>query len=99
VTLPPCLVKAVTGLPCPSCGLTRSGLALGHGDWPAAIHFHPLGPLFLVETLLVGVVLALRGWRGMPIKPAQPVVDRWLIANVTVLLGVWVARLATGWRG
>ena len=99
MTLPPCLLNTVTGIPCPSCGLTRSGLALGHGDIIDAFRFHPLGPLFAAEALLVGMVIAVRGWRGMPLKPAQPVVDRWLIANVTVLLGVWLARLATGWRG
>ena len=99
MTLPPCLFKTVTTLPCPSCGLTRSGLAMGQGDWLAAFRLHPLGPLFVAEALLVGVVLAVRGSRGMPLKPAQPIVDRWIIANVAVLLGVWLARLAAGWRG
>ncbi|HEX7880368.1 MAG TPA: DUF2752 domain-containing protein [Candidatus Eisenbacteria bacterium] len=99
MTLPPCLFKAVAGLPCPSCGLTRSGLAMGQGDWVAAFRFHPLGPLFVVEALAVGVFLAVRRSRGMSLKPAQPIVDRWIVANVTLLLGVWLARLASGWRG
>jgi len=33
-----CLIKGVTGIPCPSCGATRSVLSLLHGDiWHAIL--------------------------------------------------------------
>lgn len=49
---PLCLLKAITGLPCPGCGLIRSLVALGHGDLGAALYLHPLGP-FVGLVLLV----------------------------------------------
>jgi hypothetical protein len=37
-----CPFKAVTGLPCPTCGATRAVLAFLHGEWPAAFRLNPL---------------------------------------------------------
>lgn len=49
-----CAVLSLTGLPCPLCGMTRSTLALAHGDLAGAFGHHPLGPF-----LLLGLALAL----------------------------------------
>ena len=67
-----CLFYHLTGLPCPACGLTRSFVCLGHGQWRESLHWHPLGPpLFLVVGLLwlrCGVY-----WRrGVTILPLPP---------------------------
>jgi hypothetical protein len=43
-----CLFRRITGVPCPSCGLTRSWLAAGHGRPRDAVGFHPLGPVTMV---------------------------------------------------
>ena len=40
-----CLFKSITGLPCPSCGTTRAGLALLNGDPLEAIMINPMGVL------------------------------------------------------
>lgn len=51
--LPPiCLMRSVTGLPCPSCGLTRSFITMAHLDIDAARHFHHIGPGLFVFVLL-----------------------------------------------
>lgn len=43
-----CPFKALTGIPCPGCGLTRSFRAIALGQWDAALDFHLFGPaLFL----------------------------------------------------
>jgi hypothetical protein len=40
--LPPCLFRAALGLPGPSCGATRAGLALARGEPLAALVYQPL---------------------------------------------------------
>lgn len=58
----PCLFRALTGLPCPGCGMTHAWRALLHGDWLASWRFHPLGiPAFLLSWTAV-----LSPWIKMP---------------------------------
>jgi len=40
-----CPLKALTGFPCPSCGITKSIVYFYEGDWLKSISFHVLGPL------------------------------------------------------
>jgi hypothetical protein len=48
-----CLFKEVTGIPCPSCGATRSLMLLMRGDVRGAFLMNPLG--FLLAAALVVV--------------------------------------------
>ncbi len=47
-----CQFHRATGLPCPTCGLTRGVLALLHGDVLAAIGYNPLFMSILVMTAI-----------------------------------------------
>ena len=47
-----CLFKRVTGIPCPSCGSTRSVLSMLNGDFMAAIRWNPFGILLTMLLLL-----------------------------------------------
>ncbi|MDR0686354.1 MAG: DUF2752 domain-containing protein [Dysgonamonadaceae bacterium] len=59
-----CLFHRVTGVPCPSCGSTRSVLFLLKGDFLSALHANPLGyvvflpmvvfPLWILFDLICG---------------------------------------------
>ena len=53
--VPFCWFHSATGLPCPGCGLTRSVLAIGSGDFVAAWHFNPFG--YLVYAILVVLLM------------------------------------------
>lgn len=44
---PTCFVKEHTGKECPTCGLTRSIVAIYNGDFNRSFKFHPLGYLFV----------------------------------------------------
>ncbi|MEO9330280.1 DUF2752 domain-containing protein [Gordonia aurantiaca] len=85
-----CPFALLTGLPCPGCGLTRSWVALMHGDVAAAVRFNVFGPVFLVLTA-VTVVLAVATLvrrRGSPLANWR---DLALGRAGAVLLGVWLA--------
>ena len=45
-----CGFRRLTGRPCPSCGLTRSWQAAGHGRMREAVAYHPLGPLTMAAA-------------------------------------------------
>jgi hypothetical protein len=42
-----CPFRRITGMPCPGCGMTRSFVALAHGDLGAALASNRLGPLLM----------------------------------------------------
>ncbi len=44
----PCWFNKVTGLPCLTCGITRSLSLCAHGEWYAAFRMHLLGPLIFL---------------------------------------------------
>jgi len=58
---PLCPFHAITGLPCPSCGMTRGIRCLLHGNFAAAFFFNPLGMTALmgiaVYVIYAGVVV------------------------------------------
>lgn len=48
-----CFVKTVTGIPCPSCGSTRSMVELIRGHWLSALQLNPLGYVLLAGLLTI----------------------------------------------
>jgi len=55
-----CPFRAVTGVPCPGCGLTRATLELLRGDLSGSLRTHAFAPIFLgaLIIMLVSLVLA-----------------------------------------
>lgn len=47
-----CLLKNVTGIPCPSCGSTRALVALSSGDLSGIFRYNPIG-MIIAAILLV----------------------------------------------
>ena len=90
-----CPNRAMTGVPCPGCGLTRATLALFSGDLMGALHWHPLVPLLLpiFGFLIVRSMLAGAGLIGA--SAWQVRLPNWAFVSFAVLvIGVWVVRLA-----
>ena len=48
-----CLFKEVTGLPCPSCGTTRSLLLLMHGDFRESFMMNPFGMMLALALMVM----------------------------------------------
>jgi Protein of unknown function (DUF2752) len=51
-SIPHCAVRQRTGHPCPTCGLTRSIVALYRGKWSLSRSYHPAGYLVVLFVVL-----------------------------------------------
>jgi len=54
--LPPCGFYTVTGIPCPTCGVTTSFVEAAHGRFKKSFFTQPLG-LFVFAGICAGVII------------------------------------------
>lgn len=95
--MPGCLFKQLAGIPCPSCGVTRSALALARFDLVHAFAAYPLQSLawtfFVVGGLAAGA-LALAG-RRLPTMPRR--LPWWSVALVAAVVAAnWAYSIHAG---
>lgn len=85
--VPPCPLRALTGIPCPTCGMTRGVTALVHGNLEHALVMNPGTYLVLAVALLLLV-----RWRAERITvPVSTIVA------VCAAMWTWqLVKLATG---
>jgi len=89
-----CLLRRLTGMPCPTCGVTRSFRALGQGALAAAVRFHPLGPVYFAMLAVVmvrsaGIAVRGRQWLDRTAR----VMVRSLVLLVPATLLVYAVRM------
>lgn len=95
--LPACGFLTVTGLPCPSCGLTTSIAQLVRGSVGRALQAQPFG-VVLAVSLMAASCLALFGlvmrksWISM-VGPGR--LEKWQIGLLIVLISSWVYKMLT----
>src|SRR6476659_5567677 len=91
-----CMLRRVTGMSCPGCGLTRCFISLAHGDIAAAWSFNPAG-LWLFA--IMAAQLPLRCYQLWRIHHGQDELRlaHWggaaLATFLVLLLGQWALRL------
>jgi len=54
---PVCPIKLTSGYPCPSCGSTRSILAILHGDYMEALLLNPLGYIGMILIIVTSILM------------------------------------------
>jgi hypothetical protein len=89
-----CPMLALTGLPCPTCGLTRATRLALRGDLAGATRMHPLWFVVVPACTTIGVAELVGFWRhglwGLALE------HRWTkrvgVALAVALLAVWLAR-------
>jgi hypothetical protein len=57
---PECIFRSMTGIKCPSCGLTTSIVCAAHGDLAGSFYAHPFG-IAAMALAAASVMLALYG--------------------------------------
>ena len=83
-----CPIYRMFGEPCPGCGMTRAFIAAMKLDMKTAFGYHPLFPLFALETIYVLI-------RGNILKhyTLAPKVEFAIgVASLALLWIVWVFR-------
>ena len=97
--LPPCNFRLLTGMPCPSCGMTTSFSLLMHGDLENSLRANAVG------TLLALFCLGLIPWslvsvwcgRSLFIASLERAVTWVVIIFLALLMIRWVIVLGLAW--
>ncbi len=91
-----CMLRRMTGMTCPGCGLTRCFISLAHGDWAAAWAHNPAGIwlfgvfAFQVPYRSYQLWRISRGHRELNLLGAGQVA---LGVFTVALVGQWLVRL------
>lgn len=90
---PRCPFFAVTGLPCVTCGATRSAIAFLHGDFLAALRWNPLALVAFVGLIAFDLyaTIVLVG------RTARLRVVDWTLAEKKVARIAAISLLALNW--
>jgi energy-converting hydrogenase Eha subunit C len=95
--LPRCPFKELTGLPCLSCGSTRTALALLRGDVGTALQANPLAAVLGIALVAGGMLAPLWAVLRLPVPDALPAATPGRrAAAVAFLLAAWGWQIARG---
>lgn len=88
--LPPCSLVVLTGLPCPSCGMTTSFALLMHGDVWNSIQANWVGTLLALAGLLYIPWAIYSAVRGRPLWVTS--IEGTLCRLVTIFMSLMLLR-------
>ncbi|MEP0796635.1 DUF2752 domain-containing protein [Trichocoleus sp. DQ-A3] len=96
VTFLVCPIRHFTGIPCPTCGMTRSFMAIVRGDWSCALAEHLFGPVLFAAFLIatVHITLELIAGRKIAVLYVQMLRNRKLqVLSLLLILSYHALRL------
>jgi hypothetical protein len=92
-----CLFKSATGIPCPSCGITRSVLLLFQGDIANAAWINPLGILASVLLIVIPMWILSDFFRKRNSLPLVYKRSEELIRSNKIIYLPLIALIAINW--
>jgi hypothetical protein len=82
-----CPILHLTGIPCPTCGMTRSFMAIVRGEFSQAIGYHLLGPVIFIACLAAALHVGLELWQQQKIiSPLSQLVSRQAFQLIVLLI-------------
>jgi len=102
-----CALRSRFGLPCPTCGLTRSVVMSLHGEFGRAWRMAPVGPMAVVGLVALAVamlVLAWLQWKSHEVDALkwEPVARVWIRRSAAIYavgaIVVWLGGWAVSFR-
>ena len=94
--MPACPFRAITGVPCPTCGTTHAAVALLHGHVGAALAANPLATMAGMMFLAGGMVAPIWVAFSWPL-PEIPMPPPWARAAIAVaVLAGWAYAVVRG---
>lgn len=90
--LPSCPLRMATGLPCPTCGATRTLVSAARGDLAGAIAFNPLVAASLIAALMVLVLSTILAFfnKGVSISTSRAEGTALRAAAALLFLSNWI---------
>lgn len=93
-----CLFRRMTGVPCPTCGMTRSIVLTLNGHLGAALRLNLAGPAWVLAVLTLAAALLWLAWRERYRVADRAVADRRWVRLLAVAQGAMFGLiLAANW--
>ena len=93
-----CIFKRAFGIPCPTCGMTRSVLLALDGHLSAALGINPAGPLLVCGALLLGAcMLHLALYERARPDASLETARRRIVTGASIYGGLMAAVLLAHW--
>ena len=98
--LPPCAFRSLTGIPCPSCGMTTSFALLMHGDLKNSLRANAVGTLLALFGLAIIPWSLASLWykRPLGIVSFERAILWIVVIFVVLLLSHWSVVVGLGWH-
>lgn len=92
-----CMLKNLTGAPCPGCGVTRSCSNFVRGNFRRSVQFHPLGLIFAPVLLGLAALSLLPGAVRKLVAERLSRYDRFLVIASILFWTVFFIYGAARW--
>lgn len=91
--MPPCAFLAVTGFPCPGCGVTTSVSLAAHGLFERSFWTQPLGLLLTIAVPLAALFALVQHARGQDLggvtRSMRPLAWAFVVGGIALASWIW----------